>query len=215
LAGPPLIESRAVPTARTLRRHLTWLAFIVPLVVVFPQVAFAQEVNITPNFSQPPVHDTAGWTYKMAVGSIIVGLLVAVLFVVSYLRFAPGFSGQDDAPPTPARRPSPPPGAGAAVTAAPAPTVSTSAQASTAPSAAGAAVATATATATAVADPPTAAAATPPTPAPAAKREEVELDQETFDRVLKEELDKGTDRRVAEGRARASALRAARKKAQG
>jgi hypothetical protein len=41
------------------------------------------------------------------------------------------------------------------------------------------------------------------------------LDQETFDRVLKEQLEKGVDRRVAEGRARAAAVVAARKKAQG
>ena len=53
-------------------------------------------------------------------------------------------------------------------------------------------------------------AATPPRPA--AERHEVEPDQETLDRVLGEELAKGTDRRVAEGRARAAAIRAARKK---
>ena len=41
------------------------------------------------------------------------------------------------------------------------------------------------------------------------------LSQETFDRVLQQELDRGTDRRVAEGRARAAAIRAARKKAEG
>jgi hypothetical protein len=41
-----------------------------------------------------------------------------------------------------------------------------------------------------------------------------ELDQETFDRVLKEQLDRGVDRRVAEGRARAAAVVAARKKSQ-
>jgi NADH-quinone oxidoreductase subunit I len=54
--------------------------------------------------------------------------------------------------------------------------------------------------------------------APAAPRvrEEVEPDQETYDRVLQEELDKGTDRRVAEGRAKSAAIRAARqKKAEG
>jgi hypothetical protein len=44
---------------------------------------------------------------------------------------------------------------------------------------------------------------------------EVEPDQETLDRVLAEELAKGTDRRVAEGRAKAAAIRAARKKAGG
>ena len=41
-------------------------------------------------------------------------------------------------------------------------------------------------------------------------KEETPLDQPTFDRVLAEELAKGTDRRVAEGRARSSAVRAAR-----
>ncbi|HEX2090564.1 MAG TPA: hypothetical protein VHI54_11665 [Actinomycetota bacterium] len=41
-----------------------------------------------------------------------------------------------------------------------------------------------------------------------------ELDQETFDRVLQEQLSKGVDKRVAEGRARAAAVVAARKKSQ-
>jgi menaquinol-cytochrome c reductase cytochrome b/c subunit len=39
-------------------------------------------------------------------------------------------------------------------------------------------------------------------------REDTPLDQEVFDRVLKEQLDAGTDRRVAEGRARSAAVRA-------
>jgi menaquinol-cytochrome c reductase cytochrome b/c subunit len=43
-------------------------------------------------------------------------------------------------------------------------------------------------------------------------REDTPLDQETFDRVLEEELAKGTDRRVAEGRARSAAVRAHRAK---
>jgi hypothetical protein len=41
-------------------------------------------------------------------------------------------------------------------------------------------------------------------------REDTPLDQETFDRVLNEELAKGTDRRVADGRARSAAVRAYR-----
>ncbi len=41
-------------------------------------------------------------------------------------------------------------------------------------------------------------------------REDTPLDQETFDRVLAEETAKGTDRRVAEGRARSAAVRAYR-----
>ncbi|HEY1332486.1 MAG TPA: menaquinol-cytochrome c reductase cytochrome b subunit [Actinomycetota bacterium] len=43
-------------------------------------------------------------------------------------------------------------------------------------------------------------------------RDESEIDRETFDKVLADELAKGTDRRVAEGRARASAVRAYRTK---
>jgi hypothetical protein len=61
-------------------------------------------------------------------------------------------------------------------------------------------------------------AAAPQTPAPRAPAPQAgpgsELDQETFDRVLKEQLDRGVDRRVAEGRARAAAVVAARKKTQ-
>jgi hypothetical protein len=61
---------------------------------------------------------------------------------------------------------------------------------------------------------PAPAAAAQPAPA-AAPSHGGALDQETFDRVLAEQLAKGVDRRVAEGRARAAAVVAARKKAQG
>jgi formate hydrogenlyase subunit 6/NADH:ubiquinone oxidoreductase subunit I len=61
---------------------------------------------------------------------------------------------------------------------------------------------------------PAAPADTAPARPAAAERHEVEPDQETLDRVLAEELAKGTDRRVAEGRARAAAIRAARRKAE-
>ncbi len=60
-----------------------------------------------------------------------------------------------------------------------------------------------------------AAEATAPAAAPAARPGTSELDQETFDRVLQEQLSKGVDKRVAEGRARAAAVVAARKKSQG
>jgi NADH-quinone oxidoreductase subunit I len=66
--------------------------------------------------------------------------------------------------------------------------------------------------------PAAATAEVPPAAAPArpaGERHEAEPDQETLDRVLAEELAKGTDRRVAEGRARAAAVRAARRKAEG
>jgi len=73
-----------------------------------------------------------------------------------------------------------------------------------------------------VASPPPSAASPAPAPAgeaapPAAApapRVEVEPDAATHDRVLKEQIDKGVNPRVAEGRAKAAAIRAAREKAQ-
>ena len=59
------------------------------------------------------------------------------------------------------------------------------------------------------------AAPAAPAAAPAAAHADVSLDQETFDRVLAELLEKGTDRRVAEGQARRAAMIAARKRAEG
>jgi hypothetical protein len=50
-------------------------------------------------------------------------------------------------------------------------------------------------------------------PAPARRSGSAELDQETFDRVRQEQLDKGASPKVAEGRARAAAVKAAREKA--
>jgi hypothetical protein len=68
------------------------------------------------------------------------------------------------------------------------------------------------------AEAPKAEAAAPaqaPAPAPAAAPQHVEPDQEAYERELKAQLDKGTDRRVAEGRAKAAAVRAAKAKAAG
>ncbi|MGH2573841.1 MAG: hypothetical protein ACRDGU_10255, partial [Actinomycetota bacterium] len=44
-----------------------------------------------------------------------------------------------------------------------------------------------------------------------ATREEAQMDQEVFDKTFEAELAKGTDRRVAEGRARRAAVVAYRK----
>ena len=64
--------------------------------------------------------------------------------------------------------------------------------------------------------PPAEAGAAPAAAVPApAEHVEVALDQETFERVLAELLEQGTDRRVAEGRARRAAMVAARSKAEG
>ncbi|HEY5906169.1 MAG TPA: hypothetical protein VIX39_10185, partial [Actinomycetota bacterium] len=63
-------------------------------------------------------------------------------------------------------------------------------------------------------------AAAPPAPAPAAaavpeERPEVTMDQEAYEAALKDLLDAGTDRRIAEGKARRAGMIAARKKATG
>ena len=61
---------------------------------------------------------------------------------------------------------------------------------------------------------PAAAAAAAEAPAPV-EHAEVTVDQETYDRVLAELLEQGTDRRVAEGRAKRAGMVAARAKAEG
>jgi hypothetical protein len=194
-------------------------------------MAHAAEVVITPNVSASPAEDFGGWTFKMAIASISLIVVVALLLISAYLRFAPRFylgEGSGNAPPV---RPQARAGAPAAAVALDAPPLP-----KPAPVAAAAPPAAATATATAppaaateaaapaaeapAAEAPAAtaapAAAAPARTAPAPKQEgPLELDQETFDRVLAEELAKGTDRRVAEGRARAAAARASRRKAQG
>jgi formate hydrogenlyase subunit 6/NADH:ubiquinone oxidoreductase subunit I len=61
---------------------------------------------------------------------------------------------------------------------------------------------------------PAAAAAAAEAPAPV-EHAEVTADQETYERVLAELLEQGTDRRVAEGRAKRAGMVAARAKAEG
>jgi hypothetical protein len=106
-----------------------------------------------------------------------------------------------------------------AATAAPEPVAAAAAATAPAPAAAAApAPAAAPAAAAPAAAPAAAAPAAAPAPAPPAateERPEVSLDQETFDATLKELLDAGTDRRIAEGKARRAAMIAARKKAAG
>jgi uncharacterized membrane protein len=175
------------------------------------------------NVSATPVANNGGWVYWMAQGAIILGVIILILTGAAYLRFAPRFQRDAKAeeeklprhappvtevrlqytpPPAPVQAPVP---AGVGATTAEA----APAAAATAPAPA---AAPAAAPAGEAAPPAAAAAPRPPTP----KQEgPLELDQETFDRVLQEQLDKGTDRRVAEGRARSAAAKAARAKAGG
>jgi NADH-quinone oxidoreductase subunit I len=97
--------------------------------------------------------------------------------------------------------------------AAPAPVVAPAAPAAAASSPPAAPVAAPAPASSPAAPAPAPSPAAPPSPAARQEHAEVPLDQETFDRVLAEELAAGTDRRVAEGKARRAAMIEARKKA--
>lgn len=230
------------------------------LVVSSAGVAFAQ-TPIDPSVT--PELNTGGWVHGMAILLGIIGLIVILLLVAGYIRFAPRFSTDEStlkvvradrvrpgqelprrtvdikgavpvvvAPPplpqpagvaaAPAAAAAPAPAAPAPAAPAPAtPAPATPATAgpgaeapsTQAPQAEPASEAAPAAAATETRETPAAEAPAPP-PAPAAHAE-VSLDQEVFDQKLKELLDAGTDKRVAEGQARRAAMIAARKKAAG
>jgi len=183
-----------------------------------PSLASAQ-LSINPTVT--PVRDTGGWVYWMAIGAIIISIVVVLLVGAAFLRFSPRFQREvrdEEAARPPLAPPvtevrlqyTPPP----APVAAPVPAAVGAPAPAEASAAAPAPAAAALAAAPPSADAPAAPAAAPRPPTP--KQEgPLELDQETFDRVLQEQLDKGTDRRVAEGRARSAAAKAARQKAGG
>jgi hypothetical protein len=225
------------------------------LIVLSASVAYAQ-TPIDPSVS--PELNTGGWVHGMAILLGIIGLIVILLLVAGYIRFAPRFSTDESTlkvvradrvrpgqelprrtvdikaavPVVVAPPPLPQPaGVAAAPAAAAAPTAAAPAPAAPAPATPAQAGSGAEAAPTTEA-PPASAAALPeadaatetretpaaetsaPAPAPEAHAE-VSLDQEVFDQKLKELLDKGTDKRVAEGQARRAAMIAARKKAAG
>jgi hypothetical protein len=217
--------ARLTKLASVLGATLLWLTGMT-------QVALAQQ-SLNPTVT--PVKDTGGWVYWMAEGAIVIGGIILLIAAASYLRFAPRFSRDEEsegrvpragrrAPHEPslnlqtvwtqsspvAVEPVPPPSAAPAPAAQPA---AVGAPAAAAPAQAPAPAAGAAPAAAAQAAPAPAAgpAAAPPRP----KGEPIELDQETYDRVLAEEQAKGTSQRVAEGRAKSAALKAARAKAEG
>lgn len=174
------------------------------------------QVSVPPNAS--PTINTGGWVYGMAVLLVVLGIVVTLLIVFGYMRYAPRFQRAEGEPRT-VKAPRVQPGkevrrpvkiTGAPVFAPPPVPVAASAAATeAAPSPAPASAATPEAAA-----PAPAPSAAPPAAA-AGEHREVSLDQETFEKTLAELLEKGTDRRVAEGQARRVALIAARKKAGG
>jgi len=235
-------------------------------VLLLPAVARAQE-SIDPTAT--PTEFTGGWVYAMAVLMTVLGAMIAILVVVSYMRFAPRFQKGDQhtaraerivegrepprrqvevreaepvlvaAPVVQAPAPAPAAAAPAAAPSASAPAAAPSASAPAATAPAPAAPPSAApkpapgekpaaeqpaapvteskpAEAPAEAAPSVAATAAPAESAPSpVSHGGAEQDQETYDRVLAEQLSKGVDRRVAEGRAKSAAVVAARKKAGG
>jgi len=115
----------------------------------------------------------------------------------------------------PAPAPAPAPAAAPAAAAAPASAPAAAPDAAPAPATEEPAAAAAEPSTAPPAAEPAAAAAPAPAPAADEHRPEVSLDQETFDKTLEELLAQGTDRRIAEGKARRAAMIAARKKAAG
>jgi hypothetical protein len=224
------------------------------LVLLLPASVALAQTPVDPSVT--PEINTGGWVHGMAILLGVLGVVVILMLVAAYIRYAPRFSTDEStlkvvradrvrpgeelprrtvdikaASPVVVAPPPLPQPAGVAAAAAAAPAAPAAAPAPapaaapTAPAPAAAEAPSAKASppeapaseeAPAEADAQPAPAAEAPAPAPApAERVEVALDQEVFDQTLKELLDKGTDKRVAEGQARRAAMIAARKKAAG
>jgi hypothetical protein len=227
-------------------RALRAITLAAALVLVLPAGSALAQVSVDPTVT--PELNTGGWIRGMAILLALGGILLAILMVAAYVRFAPRFSTDEStlkvvradrvrpgeelprrtvdikgaapvvvAPPplpqpagvaaAPEAAAAPAPAAAPATAPAPAP-----APAQAAPSPAAPEEAAPTEGAPAEAAPTDAAPAPAATPAP---HVEVTMDQEVFEKTLQELLDKGTDKRVAEGQARRAGMIAARKKAAG
>jgi hypothetical protein len=228
------------------RRALAIAAGAVTLIGGSGTAAFAQS-HIVPTVT--PVRTDGGWIYWLAFLSLALGLLLLLILVAAYMRFAPRFSKDEDQakivradrvlpgretprrlvdvtqavpmvaqpPAVVAAAPAPAPSAPAAAPAAA--TAPTPAPAAPAPAADALAAHAPAAESPAAAAPapsaPAPAAPAPAAPAPPAERVEVTLDQEVYEQTLQELLAGGTDRRIAEGKAKRAGMIAARKKAEG
>jgi len=182
-----------------------------------------------------PERVDGGWIYWLAFLSLALALLLVIFLIAAYMRYAPRFAKDEDearvvradrvqpgrdAPrrlvdvtqAVPMIVQPPPVSVAAAAPAAAAPAAASPPAAAPAAPAAAPAAAAPAAPAAAPAAP---AAAAPAPAAPPEERPEVSLDQDTFDKTLEELLAAGTDRRIAEGKAKRAAMIAARKKAAG
>jgi hypothetical protein len=223
---------------RTSRKLLVVLAGASLFLASTVTVALAQ-TPVDP--STTPTENTGGWVFSMAQLLSVLGAGTVIFLIVMYMRYAPRFAKDEEtlrvvradrvrpgqalprrdvdisqAAPVVVAPPAVPVAVGAAAPApAPAPAAVAAPAVAAAPAAVAAPAATEAPAAEAAPAPAPAAAPAAAAPAAPAERVEVSLDQAVFDEKLAELLEKGTDRRVAEGQARRAAMIAARKKAEG
>jgi 2-oxoglutarate dehydrogenase E2 component (dihydrolipoamide succinyltransferase) len=204
------------------------------------QTPIDPSATVTENESATAPINPFGLSISIAMILGLTGVLVVLIIIIRYMRYAPRFSQDEEsmkivradrvvlgqelprrnvdlsqAAPVLVAPPAVPTSLPAASAEAPAATAAPEPVAAAAPAAASAAPAPAAPASPAPAAAAPAAAPAPAAPAATEERPEVSLDQETFDATLKELLDAGTDRRIAEGKARRAAMIAARKKAAG
>ena len=231
---PPVLVSAAMRMPRKMFAVLTIAAvtFMLQLGSVSAQVIVDPAV--------PSERNDGGWIYWIAIALTALVLLIIIRTTINYMRYAPRFSKDEEnlnvvradrvqigrelprrnvdlsqaaplvvAPPAmPAAAPALAP-VGVAPAAASAEAAPATAASEPEPTEAAAAPEPAAAEA------PPAAAPAPAAPAVPEERPEVTMDQEAYEAALKEHLDAGTDRRIAEGKAKRAGMIAARKKATG
>lgn len=212
-------------SARSILTPLLTAILSAAAVFIYQSAAWAQEETpLGPLPGQPVEHpETPLWLTLMALAVALGALGLVVLIGASYLFLSRRFFSKEEPPPP--RRPAirVPPGAGVPPPARAMghPVSETTPQGAGATGTEVAPGGTATATAERPAEAgagekkeqPPETAETEQQPAPARHSGPAELDQETFDRVRQEQLDKGASPKVAEGRAKAAAVKAARDKA--
>lgn len=228
-----------VSAAMRMPRKLSALIAFAVVTLVAQVGAASAQVRVDP--AVPSERNDGGWIYWLAILFGALALIAVIRLTIKYMRYAPRFS-QDEAnlkvvradrvqlgrelprrnvdlsqaapvvvapPALPTTAP-----ALASVAAPQAPAAAAAAQGA-APEAAAPSEAPAEAATAEAETAPAPAAAPAPAPAPVEERPEVTLDQEAYEAALKELLDAGTDRRIAEGKAKRAGMIAARKKATG
>ena len=228
-----------VSAAMRMPRKLSALIAFAVVTLVAQVGAASAQVRVDP--AVPSERNDGGWIYWLAILFGALALIAVIRLTIKYMRYAPRFSEDEanlkvvradrvqlgrelprrnvdlsQAAPVVVAPPALPTTAPAlASMAAPqAPAAAVAAQGA-APEAAARSEASAEAATAEAETAPAPAAAPAPAPAPAEERPEVTLDQEAYEAALKELLDAGTDRRIAEGKAKRAGMIAARKKATG